>query len=110
MEKIVQKQLEAYNKRDLETFCECYHPNIFVTRLSQNQVICTDKTQFREVYKKLFEASPNLHCEIKSRIIMPSVVIDEELITGRAGTADDFRVVSIYAFKDGLIERVWFAY
>jgi len=46
--------------------------------------------------------------EIKSRVILTDSVVDEEWITGAAKYPEGLHAVAIYAFRDGLIDRVWF--
>lgn len=36
MENIVKKQLEAYNQRNINNFCACYHDNVECIRLLSN--------------------------------------------------------------------------
>lgn len=69
--KLVQSQLEAYNNRDLDAFCACYHPEVEVTALPTGAVQ-KGMEIFRNNYKGLFEKSPDLLCEIKLRYVMDS--------------------------------------
>lgn len=108
MEKIVQKQLDAYNARDLERFCACYHPEIKIVRLLSGITTITNISEFMELYRNLFASNPKLHCKLRSRIVLESVVIDEEFITGLQRAVDGLHTVAIYGFRDGLIDRVWF--
>jgi len=57
----------------------------------------------------LFESSPNLHCEIKSRIILEQSLIEEEFITGALAFPNGLHAAAIYGFKDGFINKVRFA-
>ncbi|MNT87664.1 hypothetical protein D3C72_2281110 [compost metagenome] len=68
----------------------------------------TGMERFREGYGKLFSSSPNLHCEIKSRIVLEESVIDEEYVTGAERFPQGLHAVAIYAFREGLIDRIWF--
>ncbi len=108
METLVQSQLEAYNRRDVDSFCKCFHPEVQVTMLVSGAVTMSGMEKFRSSYEAMFESSPELHCNIKSRIVLDSAVIDEEFVTGRGNNPDGIHVVAIYAFRDGLIDRVWF--
>lgn len=108
MRELAQRQLEAYNSRDLKKFCECYHPEVKVTHLIGNQVRCEGIEAFRTLYRTLFETNPRLHCELKSRMILDSSVVDEEWVTGVAHAPEGLHVVAIYGFREGRIDRVWF--
>ena len=105
---LVQRQLEAYNRRDLETFTSCFHSDVVVTSLPDGNVTCAGLSEFRSRYRQLFESSPELHCELKSRVVLDNTVIDEEWISGASKYPNGLRAVAIYGFGDGLINRVWF--
>lgn len=109
MEKIVQRQLNAYNERNIDRFCENYHQEVECVRLLSNTISCQGITAFRKIYEDLFESSPKLHCELKHRIVLQDVVIDEEFITGAANYPQGLHTVVIYSFCNGLINRVWLA-
>lgn len=104
---LIEKQLVAYNQRNLDLFCECYHSDIEIYTLTSGAKSCSNLAQFREGYLKLFSSSPQLHCEIKNRAVLEATVIDEEWITGAAKYPDGLHTVVTYAFKDGLIQRIW---
>lgn len=105
---LAQAQLEAYNRHDLNAFCACYHPEVKVVSLADDRVISHGIDEFREKYRIRFSSSPELRCELKSRIVLEASVIDEELVSGSSGTTGTSHVVAIYGFRDGLIDRVWF--
>jgi hypothetical protein len=63
---------------------------------------------FKNVYRDLFEKSPALYCELKSRIVLETAVIDEEMVTGIPRYPNGLHAVAIYGFRDGKIDRVWF--
>lgn len=108
MTELVQNQLEAYNARDLEKFCSYFHEDVQVARLVTGEKY-SGKTEFMIRYRSLFESSPQLHCELKSRIVLGESVLDEEWVTGAKNSPDGIHAVAVYAFRDGLIDRVWFA-
>jgi hypothetical protein len=105
---LTQKQLEAYNRRDLEGFCQCFHPEIKTKNLLTEKLGVSGLTEFKEGYRKLFESNPELHCEIKTRIAHEFTIIDEEFITGARQHPNGLHASAVYAFRDGLIDRVWF--
>ena len=108
MEDLAQRQLYAYNQRDLKAFCECYHPDVKVMNLVSGETLCEGKSQFEKNYQERFSTSPELHCELKSRIVLDTAVIDEEWITGTLRFPNGLHTVAVYGFRDGLIDRVWF--
>lgn len=106
---LVQGQLEAYNARDIEKFCTYFHPEITAWSLSPFEQRPSGMENFKKGYGAMFAASPNLHCKLLSRIVLDEMILDEEWVTGSAKFPNGVHATAIYAFRDGLIDRVWFA-
>ncbi len=106
-ETIVQRQVEAYNARDIDAFLSFYAPDVQLMRLTTGEVFATGHDQMRETYTAMFEASPDLDCTIMQRTRSGDMVVDHELVTGMRG-GGPVRAVAIYEVRDGLIQRVWF--
>lgn len=106
---VVQRQLEAYNARDLEAFVACYSPGVevflFPSGLHRPDFV---GTSFRERYRQLFENSPNLRCELIARVPQGRIVIDHERVYGWNGRVEPKMAVALYQVDQGLIQRVWF--
>lgn len=102
-----QKQLEAYNNRDIDAFMSCYAPTCQVEDAEGN-LLMDGHAAMRERYTLLFEESPNLHCKLVSRIQVGNYVLDEENVTGSRGSEEVRHVVAIYRVADGLIQHVRF--
>lgn len=107
MKKLVETQLKYYNERNIELFCACFHPEIEITNLgSEEKEIGIEL--FRSNFKSFFESSPNLHCEIKSRVFLTKAIIDEESISGASSRPEGIHAVAIYRFRDDLISNICF--
>lgn len=102
-----QKQLDAYNTRDLDKFMECYSETCFVEDGAGN-VLMENKEAMRKRYEILFAESPDLHCRLVSRIVLENYVLDEERVTGSRGSKEERHVVAIYKIENGLITHVRF--
>ncbi|MEC7262778.1 MAG: nuclear transport factor 2 family protein [Bacteroidota bacterium] len=102
--KIVQKQLDAYNKRDIDAFLDTYSENIKLYNFP-NQLFSEGKTTMETQYGSFFENTPDLHCTIKNRIVIGNKVIDEESVTINGTT---FSAVAIYEVENGKIVKVTF--
>lgn len=102
-----QKQLDAYNNRDLQTFMDVFSETCFVEDGDGN-VLMENKEAMRKRYELLFEESPNLHCRLVSRIVLESYVLDEERVTGSRGSNEERHVVAVYKIENGLITHVRF--
>lgn len=108
MLQLVQGQLQAYNNRNIIDFCKYFHPEVKTYKMSDQSLICDGIEQFKTIYKKRFDDNPNLHCDLKSRVVLAESIIDEEWVTGLSGNQPASHVVAVYSFRDNLIDRVWF--
>lgn len=103
-EQIVQKQLEAYNNRDIEAFSALFSENATVLQFPDNKVLAQGKANIKELYAKLFASSPQLHSEIINRSVLGNRVIDHEKITGRQGV-DVLELAVVYEIEEGRINK-----
>lgn len=107
-EEIIQAQVIAYNKRDIEAFTALHSPTAQLFNLPTGELICEGDEAIRKRYTQRF-ANPNLHAEIINRIVHGNRVIDYEAITGMV--ADRIvNAVAIYEIENNLIQRVWFIF
>lgn len=102
----VQRQLLAYNAKDLAAFVRCYHPNVSVYRMPALAPALQGLVAFSEFYAKERFTLPALHADIVSRMVVGNKVIDHERITGL--TAASYEVAVVYEVQQGLITTVWF--
>ena len=107
MKNLVEAQLKYYNERNLDSFCARFHPEIETFEIGSD-VKKVGIESFRAAFKNLFESSPNLHCDLKSRIYLSEAVIDEEFVTGSIKHPDGIHAVAIYRFRDNLISSICF--
>lgn len=105
---VVQRQVEAYNRRDLDAFVAAYHDEVRIFRLPSATPSLTGKTALREFYARERFNLPALHAEIRNRIVLGNKVIDHEHVTGVGERP--IEVVAAYEVQDGLITSVWFLY
>lgn len=105
---LAEGQLHAYNNRDIEKFCTFFHPNVIVYVAGNPIPTCEGIEAFKTIYTARFNDNPDLHCQLKSRIVVDHAVLDEEWVTGVASALAPSHVVAIYQFKDGLIHTVSF--
>jgi hypothetical protein len=105
-ESVVQRQLEAFNSRDVEALLAVYaddaqlfeHPSTLLAQGSA-ELRVRFSTRFQE---------PNLHAILLKRIVAGAIVIDQEAVTRTfpegAGEAE---LVMIYDVREGRIARAW---
>jgi imidazolonepropionase-like amidohydrolase len=103
---VVQVQLEAYNRRDLDAFVATYAPDV---RMYQHpdRLVTDGLDAVRATYGKLFASAPDLEATVTSRIVQGNFVIDHEHVTG-LDRDSELRAVAIYEVSDGKIRNVWF--
>ncbi len=107
IEQPVQRQLDAYNARDIDAFmpwwsedCRCYE---FPDRL-----LARGAAEIRARHLARFQ-EPNLHGQLIRRIVVANLVVDQEIVTRSfpdgPGEVD---VVAIYEIAEGRIANAWF--
>jgi len=103
---VVQRQVEAYNDRDLDRFVSAYSETIAIFRMPSAEPSILGKRQLTEFYATQRFNLPGLRAEIVNRIVLGDKVIDHERVWGvRDGPIE---VVAIYEVVGDRIERVWF--
>src|SRR3954447_16840473 len=78
---VVQEQIDAYNDRDLERFLSFYASDAVIED-GEGNITMLGLAAIRDSYGRLFDASPDLHAEVPTRIEVGSWVIDEEQVQG----------------------------
>ncbi|WP_298898758.1 nuclear transport factor 2 family protein [uncultured Psychroserpens sp.] len=104
VEAIVQRNLEAYNARDIDAFMADYADDIKLYNYP-NTLSTEGKEAMRKGYKDWFDRVPDLRAFIKKRIVIGNKVIDEEQVTANGKV---FNAVAIYEVENGKIVKVTF--
>lgn len=103
-EQIVQRQVNAYNARDIDAFLDTYSTDVEVFN-EQGEMTMKGQDRMREVYASMFERITNLYCEIENRIVINNKVIDKEKVR----INDRYlNAVALYEVTDGKISKVTF--
>lgn len=109
---VVQAQLAAYNRQDIEAFASAYADDIKIYNLPRtSSPEISGKDDLKERYGRLFDRpdSEKVRCDVVGRIMEASFVIHQERCRGLDGREIKGRATAIYEVKDGKIRRVWFA-
>jgi imidazolonepropionase-like amidohydrolase len=101
-EEIVQRQVNAYNARNLDAFLDTYSDEIEIYQAGK--LVMKGREQMRKDYDFLNKV-PNLYCETKNRIVISNKVIDQEKV--RFGK-QFIHGVAIYETENGKIKKVTF--
>lgn len=103
---VVQRQVDAYNARDLDRFVAQFSDDVEVFRPPSAQPAISGKAGLAEYYAANRFNLPALRAEILNRIALGSRVIDHERIHGVRD--EPFEVAAVYDVVDGFIRTVWF--
>jgi hypothetical protein len=102
----VQRQLEAYNARDLDRFLAEYTDDVRVFRPPTIEAVLSGKRAFGEHYARNRFTLPNLHARLVNRIVSGNIVVDHEEITGLS--EPNLAAVAVYEVVGDKIRTVWF--
>jgi len=103
---VVQRQVDAYNARDLDRFVAQFSDAVQVFRPPSAQPSISGKARLAEYYAANRFNLPALRADILNRIALGSRVIDHERIHGVRD--EPFEVAAVYEVVEGLIRTVWF--
>ena len=104
LEAIIDAQLAAYDRRDVEGFLSYYSEDAKLFD-HPNQLTESGKEQLRTRYQRSF-SNKNVRAVIVKRIVFDRFVIDHERLTGHPDGL--IEAVAVYEVKDGKIITVTF--
>jgi putative hydrolase of HD superfamily len=107
-ERVVQAQVDAFNRHDVEAFMAAFTPDVIFWEYPADTVFA-GAARVHGHYAELFgdPDAKDLHAEIRQRIVKGRFVIDHELVTGLPGEGSHVSVV-IYEVVGGRIKNAWF--
>jgi hypothetical protein len=105
---VAQDQLIAYNNKDITNFMALFATDASIHNFGDCTPIAEGKEAIKNVYKKLFESSPNLHSQVINRTVLGNQVLDYELITGRENNDSVLKIIAIYEIENSLIKKATF--
>jgi imidazolonepropionase-like amidohydrolase len=103
-EAVVQRQLNAYNARDIDAFLATYSDNVELYDFPAT-LTSKGKDAMRKSYEGMFKQVTNLYCEIEKRIVLGNKIIDKEKV--RVGNRY-VHAVAVYEVENGKIRKVTF--
>jgi imidazolonepropionase-like amidohydrolase len=103
-ESLVNRQLNGYNALNLEAFLEPYADDVELYDFP-DKLVGKGKQAMRKMYEWL-DKLPNLHCEIKSRVIQGNIVTDRERVTGMGDKP--IEGTAVYHIENNRIKKVYF--
>lgn len=105
-EAVVQRQLDAYNARDVDALMAIYADDAQMFEHPAT-LLAEGSTALRERFAARFH-EPNLHARLLKRMVMGSCVVDHERVTRTfAEGPGSVEMVMIYEVRDGRIIKAW---
>ena len=104
-EKIVQIQLDAYNKQNIEVFASTYADDVEIFEFGSEKPYLVGKENLKKSYADFFKENPTNFAALQGRIIQGNYVIDKERVTS---DKYEFFGTAIYLVENNLIKKVWF--
>ena len=103
---VVQRQLDAFNARDLDALLAAYAENAEMYE-HPSKLLPSGSAAFRERFAARFQ-EPNLHATLLSRTVMGHIVVDHEEVSRTFPEgAGKIRLMMIYEVQHGRIAKAW---
>jgi hypothetical protein len=102
----VDRQLDAYNERDIDKFLSAYARDAVITRLPAGAPGLHGHAAIRARYAALFLHSPALAAVVQQRVVVGDWVIDHEIVSGACLPSVGEALVA-YQVGAGLIRFVY---
>lgn len=106
-EAIVQRQLDAYNAKDIDAFMACWAEDAKI--YAHPDTLLADGAAAIRARHELRFREPNLFGRLVQRMSAGNTVVDREVVTRTfpegLGQVD---VIAIYELAEGRISRAWF--
>lgn len=110
VERLSDAQLQAYNRADIDAFCDCYHDDIEVLDATGNRTLSGIEA-FRARYAAMFDAHQDVHARIDARLQLGAHVVEREQWSRthkQTGARSEGQVLVRYTEQDGKIRYAQF--
>jgi uncharacterized protein (TIGR02246 family) len=105
--RVAERQIEAFNRRDLEGFMALYAEDAVVTEFPSGRVLWRGKGAIRQRYADMFRTLPSNFppVRVEPRIVDGGFVIDHEVWDAKPGERN--HATWMYEIRGGLIRKAW---
>ncbi len=108
-EAVIQRQLDAYNRRDLDAWLATYAEDAQQFEFP-GTLLASGHSQIRARSAPLF-TEPNLHAQLIKRTVIGNIVIDQEKVTRTFPEGPGhIELICIFEVRDGLIRNANFVF
>lgn len=105
---LVQRQLDAYNNKDIDAWLNTYAKDAKQFSL-QGECLATGHEEMRQRMVIRFK-EPDLHAHLLNRIVMENVVVDHEVVTRNFPEGKgEMEMLCVYQIENGLISTASFS-
>lgn len=105
-QEVVQKQLDAYNARDVGALLQIYADDAQMFE-HPSRLLASGSAELRERFVTRFK-EPHLHAELRQRIVMGQIVVDHEEVTRTFPEGKGkIELIMIYEVRQGRISKAW---
>jgi hypothetical protein len=107
-EAVVQRQLDAYNARDIDALMATYADD--VQHFEHPSALLADGAAQVRARQQVRLQEPNLHAKLLNRMVMGNTVIDHERVTRTfpEGTGS-IELIARYEVQGNTIAKAWFS-
>ena len=103
----VQRQLDAYNARDIDAFMQCWSEDCLYYAFPDT-LLASGSEAIRERHVERFR-EPDLHGTLLHRLTVGNIVIDHETVRRSFPEGvGEIDVVCLYEIDKGKIAKAWF--
>ena len=103
---LIQKQLDAFNQRDVDAFMNTFAEKVKVYEFP-NTLLYDHIEEMGSQYGRMFARTPDLNSKLLNRITLGETVIDHQKITINPNEAP-IEVIIIYIINNKKISEVFF--
>ncbi|PKE31404.1 hypothetical protein CWS43_04915 [Rahnella sp. AA] len=100
---LIDKQLDAYTKKDIEGLVSFYHEDIKFIKIDDWTVVLNGKAEVIKNHQEKIFSHQDLDVKIISRIVLDDLLIDLENVSGLNTPFS----ITIYKVRDDKIYEIW---
>jgi len=103
--RVAEKQIETFNRKDLDGFMALYADDATVMEFPSSKVLAQGKAAIRQRYEPMFKAATTPPVRVEPRVVDGAFVLDYERWAAKPGERN--HAVWMYDIRGGLIRKAW---